>query len=894
MTTGRPDPDRLLDALKPEQGQPGHGRGQLKIFFGACAGVGKTYAMLAEARARQAEGTEVLVGLVETHGRDETMQMLEGLPLLPRQVIDHRGMTIEEFDLEAALARKPGLLLLDELAHSNAPGSRHPKRWQDVEELLARGIDIYSTLNVQHLESLNDMVTRLTGVSVRETVPDALFDAADDIALIDLPSDALLKRLSQGKIYIAPGAKTRAQENFFKKSNLIALREIALRRTAERVDAQMDRLTASEGRAEVQIGEKILVCLGHDEFSAQVLRHAKRLAARSRAPWIAAYIETARHASLSDEARRRVEHHLRLAERLGGRTVTLKGNHAAEEILSYAASHGVTRILVGSRPKSRLRQWMSGSLASDLLQRASGVEITVITGAAGSAVRTSQWKRLLSARPGQYLKSLGVVALIGASAWPLRGKVDPDNLILFFQIAVLINASRYGLLPSLVASILGIAAYNFLFVPPYYSFTAYDTGYYFTFAAMLASSVIIGSMGSKLSLQARFARAREQETALLYSLTRELSAARGLDAMAEIARRQMGEAFAAEIVLIVPEGLGLRFFPEDSPARELKEESVVRWAMENGQAAGLGTDTMPSARGLYLPLIAEKEQFGVLGVIPPLKQGKTGGFASEQEGRLEAFASLIASAFQRARRAHQAESAKVEAEGQKLRNTLLSSVSHDLRTPLASITGAASTLLMEQGMLSPQAEELVGSIHSQAGRLSRLVSNLLDVTSLESGTLKLNRQPHYLDEIVGAALAVIEVAKGKRTVKVNLDEGLPLLDIDGVLIEQVLINLLENALRYTIECGQLFLHAKREGSAIVVRVGDDGTGIAVGQEDRIFEKFHTADRSRSGSTGLGLAVCRGIVEAHGGRIWAGHRARGGAEFSFTLPVWSRAQPEAEK
>ncbi len=879
MNRERPDPDRLLDALRPDHGQSKQKRGQLKIFFGACAGVGKTYAMLAEARARQTEGTDVLVGLVETHGRDETIQMLDGLPILPRLVMEHRGIALEEFDLEAALARKPGLLLLDELAHTNAPGCRHPKRWQDVEELLARGIDIYSTLNVQHLESLNDMVTRLTGVSVRETVPDALFDAADDIALIDLPSDALLKRLSQGKIYIAPGAKTRASENFFKKSNLIALREIALRRTAERVDAQMDHLNASEGRAEVQIGEKILVCLGHDEFSAQVLRHAKRLAARTRAPWIAVYIETARHASLSDEARRMVEHHLRLAERLGGRTITLKGNHAAEEILSYAASHGVTRILVGSRPKSRWRQWVSGSLATDLLQRASGVEITVISGAGGPIARTDNWKRLLLARPAQYLKSLGVVAIVGALAWPLRGKVDPDNLILFFQIAVLINASRYGLLPSLVASVLGIAAYNFLFVPPYYSFTAYDTGYYFTFAAMLASSIIIGSMGSKLSLQARFARAREQETALLYSLTRELSAVRGLEAMAAVARRQMSEAFAAEIVLIVPEGLGLRFFPEDSPARELKEESVVRWAMENGQVAGFGTDTMPSARGLYLPLIAEQEQFGILGVIPQ------SAFASEQEGRLEAFASLIASAFQRARRADQAESAKVEAEGQKLRNTLLSSVSHDLRTPLASITGAASTLLMEQGMLAPEAADLVGSIHSQAGRLSRLVSNLLDVTSLKSGTLKLNRQPNYLDEIVGAALGVIEVAKGMRKVNVRLDEGLPLLDIDGVLIEQVFINLLENALRYTTESGHLFLTATREGSSVLVRVGDDGTGIEVGQEDRIFEKFHTADRARSGSAGLGLAVCRGIVEAHGGRIWAGHRPKGGAEFSFTLPIW---------
>ena len=593
------------------------------------------------------EGVALLVGVVETHGREETAKLLEDLPLLPRRQVEHRGITLEEFDLEAALAQKPGLILMDELAHTNAPGSRHPKRWQDVEELLARGIDVYTTLNVQHLESLNDMVARLTGVQVRETVPDNVFDLADDIALIDIPSDELLKRLGQGKVYIAPGAKARAMENFFKKTNLVALREIALRRTAERVDAQMDLLTASQGQREAQIGEKILVCVGHDPFSMQVIRHTKRLAARARVRWIAAYVETARHHRLTEKARADVERNLRLAERMGAQIVSLKGNHAAEELLSYARGHGITRIVVGNRPQSHWRQMLRGSLANDLLQRASGVEITAVTGESPQKVGYRHWWNPLFAQPSAYAKTLLIMAMFFAVALPLRGRFDPDNLIIFFQIPIIIVAARYGMLPSLFASVTGVAAFNFMFVPPYYSFTAYEPGYYFTFAAMLTSGIIIGSMAAKLSVQAQFARKREQETALLYSLTRELASTRGLDRMADLARRHVGEAFNAEVAVLIPKEDGLLFYPEESTSHEVKEESVARWALENNIIAGRGTDTMPSARGLYLPLSVEKEIFGVLGVIPHTERD----FGTEEEAQLETFAGLIAAAFQRANRA---------------------------------------------------------------------------------------------------------------------------------------------------------------------------------------------------------------------------------------------------
>jgi two-component system sensor histidine kinase KdpD len=873
----RPDPDRLLDLVQQESNETQ--RGRLKIFFGASAGVGKTYAMLNEARNLKREGANVLVGIVETHGREETAALLHDLAVLPRRKEQHRGVTLAEFDLEGALDAKPDLILVDELAHTNAPGSRHPKRWQDVEELLARGIDVYTTLNVQHLESLNDMVARLTGIQVRETVPDTVFDLADDIALIDIPSDELLKRLGQGKVYIAPGAKHRAMENFFKKTNLVALREIALRRTAERVDAQMDLLTAAQGKQEARIGEKILVCVGHDAFSGQVIRHAKRLATRARARWIAAYVETGRHYRLTEKARADVERNLRLAERMGAQIINLKGNNAAEELLSYARSNGITRIIVGSRPQSHWRQILSGSLATDLLARAAGIEISAVTGHSRKKVGyLSGWRTLL-AQPSAYGKALLILAALFGIVVPLRGIAEADNLIMIFQIGIIIIAARYGVFPSIMASVIGVALFNFTFVPPYYSLTAYDPAYYFTFAVMLTTSLFIGTMAAKLSVQAQFARKREQETALLYSLTRELSITRGLERMAELARRHVGEAFQAEVVVIIPHEQELRFYPENIAAHEVKEESVARWALENKTTAGRGTDTLPSARGLYLPLNVEDEIFGVLGVIP-LNERE---FGTEEEAQLETFAGLIASAFQRANKAEIAERSKLESESEKLRNVLLSSVSHDLRTPLASITGAASSLLMKKE-LAPESEGLVKSIHSQANRLSRLVTNLLDVTNLETGNIKLNKQLYDIAEIIGVAITRIEEIRDHRQIKVLIEPKLPMISLDGILVEQVLINLLENAVRYTKPHGHIEISVRRDNDRLSVRITDDGIGIPMGQEDKIFDKFYSPDPARSSSAGLGLAICRGIIHTHGGVIWANHRTDGGAEFIFTLPI----------
>ena len=878
----RPDPDRLLAKINRDRLTAG--RGRLKIFFGASAGVGKTYAMLNEARRRLAEGVDLVIGTLETHGRTETAALAEGMTLLPPREFPHRGVVLRDFDTEAALVRKPALILMDELAHSNPPGARHLKRWQDVEELLKHGIDVYSTLNVQHLESVNDMVAKFTGVIVRETVPDALFDASDDIALIDLPSDSLLERLSQGKVYVAEGAEKRAAENFFKKTNLIALRELALRRTAERVDAESEGPEHTGLRAQ-PLTQKILVCVGHDALSARVIRHAKRTAARSRIPWCALYVETARHDRLSDKAKLSIDRNLRLAERMGGRTVRITGSNAADEILHYARQHGYTQIILGHRHRPLRQRLWQGSLSAALIENGPGAEIITVTEKAESEP-TGMGFRVRRLRRSDVFLICAAPTLATLIGLPVRGLADPHNLAMPYLIAVVAVAARLGSGPSMVTLGLGLAAFNFFFTQPYYSFEFYDKGYYFTFLMMSVTGIVVGSLAAKLALQARQARKQAHETGIFYALTRELSSVRGLDNMAGVALKHVREAFDARAVLLVPsEGGALISVPADGgPGIEMKEESVARWALQNGRLAGRGTDTLPAAKGIYVPLAAEDDVLGVLGLYPEGDRALTGSEIS----RSEAFAGLIASAFQRAHRAVDAEAARVESEREKLRNVLLSSVSHDLRTPLASITGAAGSALMLRERLPEEAIELLTSIRSQAARLAKLVSNLLDATSLESGNVHLNRHPYFIAEVIGAALERIGEQKGRRTIEVHVTPRLPLIKIDGLLIEQVLVNLLENAVRHTADDGTLVLLAEREDDLLRVCVSDNGSGIPSGDEDKIFEKFYSRGNRGDGNAGLGLAICRGIILAHDGHIYAQNNAGGGASMIFTLPGLGRA------
>lgn len=872
----RPNPDSLLDLVINDRSIST--RGRLKLFFGASAGVGKTYAMLAEARRRLSSGLDTVVGVVETHGREETAALLEGLPQVPRRDITHRGVTLSEFDLEAALERKPSLILMDELAHTNAPGSRHPKRWQDVEELLSRGIDVYTTLNVQHLESINDMVAKLTGVVVRETVPDSVFDEADEIALIDLPSDELLKRLNEGKVYIAEGANKRAAENFFKKPNLIALRELALRRMAERVDAEGDILTSARGQREAQLGQKILVCVGHDTISTRIIRHTKRMASRAKAPWFAVYVETGRHERLNDKARLMADRNLRLAEKMGARIVRLSGNNAADEIINYASNHGITRIIVGHKQRSQPARWLRGSLSAELIDRGTDFEITTIIGEErqGFFPYINFWRHHF-AQPSRYILALGILAIATAIGLPFREMTDADNLTMIYLTGVVITAAWLGTGPSIMASLLSVAAFNYFYTEPVYTFTFINPSYYFTFTVMLVTSLIVGSLAAKLSLRARQSRKREAETNTLYALTRELSSIRGIDNIVEASLKHIREVFAMEAVIFFQKGEEkFASIPANSPARELKEESVARWVMQNGQIAGRNTDTLPSARGLYAPINADNETFGVLGLIPSEESYE---FSSEQINQLETFASLIASAIGRAHRAEDAERAKLESESEKLRNVLLSSVSHDLRTPLASISGISSSILLSGMTLPLQVTDALRSIHDQSSKLAKTVTNLLDVSSLESGKVSLNRQPYFLEEVIGSAILRLETILKNRVVDAQLDKE-QLIQIDGLLIEQVFINLLENAARYAGASAEINIRVKDQEDFVQVTVTDNGKGIPKDDIPHVFEKFY---KGAQGGLGLGLPICRAIIEVHGGRMWVENNPTGGASFHFTLP-----------
>ncbi|MDE3016684.1 MAG: sensor histidine kinase KdpD [Pseudomonadota bacterium] len=898
----RPNPDELLSRISAEEkkAEAESGRGKLKIFFGACAGVGKTYSMLSAGKSALGESVDVVVGLVETHGREETKKLLEGMPILPHREVQYRGTLIKEFDLDAALARKPQLILLDELAHSNAPGSRHPKRWQDVEELVAAGISVYTTINVQHLESLNDIVARITGVWVKETVPDAVFDKADEISLVDIPSEELLKRLKEGKVYIAPEAKKRAAQNFFKKSNLIALRELALRRTAERVDALMDVYKTAAGGAQGWSGaDRILVCIGADQLSAKLVRVAKRMSSGLKAPWTAIYIENERHFRLSREGQEAVERTLRLAERMGGKTETIQGQRAPEEILNYAHAGGITKIIVGKVMRPRWRELLWGTLADQLIRRSGDIDVYVVAGEAGGrkGLTSPFWK---TQTPWQaYLAAPAMAAFCTALLLPVQSFSDPADLVMAYLIGIVGVALRYGRGPSLLASLLSALCVNFFFEAPYYSFKMEQEKHIITFIALLLTGIIIGTQSARLRMQAISARKREKNTSSLFAMSRELTAARGKITLAQVAAQHIADILDSDVFLWLPDAKGqLQTVVAETEAEAgtidpVREESVVNWAFTHRQNAGRGTDTLPSAKALYVPLLGSGGVTGVIGVMP--HDEEMDAYSTDDVEMIEAFANVTASALERAASTELVEKTLIEAESEKLRNILLSSVSHDLRTPLAAITGAASTLLIEGGKITEEYKtELLRSIHEEGARLARMVTNLLDVSSLESGSVKLNKELYFIEELIGSALMRVESKLGNHKVLTNIEHGLPLLRMDGLLIEQVLINLLENAAEFTPAGTTITISAVTEKPDIHVIVADNGPGIPKGEEERIFDKFYTGARGgvKQGEEqkggGLGLAICRGIIHAHGGKIWARNAVGGtGAVFTFTLPIRSQ-------
>ena len=884
MAPSRPDPDELLRRVVAEQQRAK--RGKLTVFFGAAPGVGKTYAMLEVARAEmEQEKRDVVVGIVETHGRYETGAQLLGLELLPRRKVLYRGVQIEELDLDAALNRRPQLLLVDELAHTNAEGSRHPKRWQDVDELLDAGIDVFSTMNVQHVESLNDIVAKITGVRVRETVPDSVLEQAHELKLVDLPPDELLERLRDGKVYLGVQAQ-RAMENFFKKGNLIALRELALRHTAERVDAQMRDYREAQGvESTWAINDQLLVAVSASPHSARLVRAARRMATSLHARWFAVYVEPRNRRALSQAVAARLGQNLGLAEQLGAQVVTLSGDNPTDELLRFARARNITKLIIGKPVPGRFLERLRPSVVDEIVRQSGDIDVYVTAGDPDvSHDKVAERRAIEPPRVRSYAAAAVAPVLATCVSLLVFGRDQLPDVVMIYLLGIMLVSSRLAFGASLFAAFLSVAGFDFFFVPPYSTFAIADLRHATTFIVMFVVAVVISGLTQRIRNQASAAQERELRTAALYALSRELAAAQGIEKVIVAAARQLESAFNCGVTVSMPDAhavLARSYASATVGASSDRETSICQWVWANQRPAGLGTTTLPGGATLYLPLLGSAGIVGVLGLTPATP---TSLIRHSQRRQLDAFVSQMALAVERAKLAQEAEVARRDMEAEQLRNSLLSSVSHDLRTPLAVITGAAGTLLQGgQAIDASTRRDLLSTVLEEAERLNRLIRNLLDMTRLESGSMKVQKEWLSLEELVGSALSHQDSRLGTREVRVHLPKDLPLVPGDAVLLEQVLINLLENAIKYGN--GELEIGAEPATGEVLVEVNDRGPGIAAGEEERIFDKFHRSlpARAREG-VGLGLTICRAIVTAHGGKVWASNRHGGGASFRFTLPL----------
>jgi two-component system sensor histidine kinase KdpD len=876
----------LLAQLQQEEAQAK--RGALRIYFGASAGVGKTYAMLAAARKLKEEGRDIVLGIVETHGRAETAALLEGLPALPLKELEYKGNRLKEFDLDAAIARRPDLVLVDELAHTNVPGSRHPKRWQDVEELLDSGIDVFTTLNVQHLESLNDVVGGITGIRVWETLPDTFFDRADEVILVDLSADELLGRLKAGKVYI-PQQAERATKHFFRKGNLIALREIALRRTADRLEEDVQSYRRRQAIERVWKTEaSLLCCIGPQPGGEQVVRSTARLATQLNVDWSAVYVETPALQRLTSGRRQRILRTLKLAQELGANTAVLSGSEAPAAVVEYARSHNVSKIILGRSRTPRLYFWRTpfdkrlGSAAPDIDLLVIGRGDGGAPAAEGISEEAAPSEPKSSIRRFRYPLAAAACVVPTLVASLLFPYFDLANIVMLFLLTVVVTAVAFGRGPAVLAAFLSVASFDFFFVAPRLSFAVSDVQYLLTFAVMLAVGLITGQLTAGLRYQARVASHREQRSRALYEFARELSSPLRTEDVVERAADFIGRTFGARVALLIPDlNDRLVYTPQAAPPLPI-DLATAHWAFGKSQPAGAGTDTLPGSEYLYLPLRAPMRTRGVLAIRPESKRLL---LIPEQRRQLDTFAALVAIALERVHYVEVAQQALVKIESERLRNSLLSALSHDLRTPLAALFGLADSLALTRPALSEQQQQIAEAMREAARSMSGLVSNLLDMARIQSGEVKLNLQWQPFEEVVGSALRATQGPLTNHRVEVDLDPLLPLIEFDAVLVERVLCNLLENAAKYTPAGSIVQIRAVPSGDALMVSVSDNGPGLPPGQEEQIFEKFTRGEReSATAGVGLGLAICRAIIEAHRGRIWAENRPEGGARFCFTLPL----------
>ena len=885
----RPSPEALLEAARREEGRAG----KLKIFVGAAPGVGKTYEMLQEARACAKSGIDVVVGAVETHGRKETETLVEGLEIIPRRRLEYKGRALEEMDLDALLARRPKLALVDELAHTNVPGSRHPKRYLDVEELLSNGIDVFTTLNIQHIESLNDVVAQITHIRVRETVPDSILDRADNIELVDITPDDLIQRLKEGKVYV-PREAERALEHYFSPGNLTALRELALRRTAEQVDEQL--LTHMQAHAIAgpwAAGERIVVCVSEDPRASDLVRYTKRLADRLHAHWTALWVEGPRALQQSEAERDRIADTLRLAERLGGEAITIPGSRRiAEEVLNFAHANNVTHIIIGKSSRAPWFELLHGSVVHELVRHAGNISVHVIAGDATAGepipkktVGTAPASPTFEIRP--YIVALAAVTIALGVSRSIQPYFGIENVDLVFLVAVVVIAVRYGLLPSLAASLAASLCYNFFFLPPLYTFTIADPKNLAAFVFFILVALLISNLAARVRAQALTARGRSQTTEQLYAFSRKLAGGGTLDDVLWATAFQAASMLKVRVVLLLPEE-GFIAVKAGYPPEDMLDDAdlaAATWAWEHDRPAGRGSDTLPGAKRLFLPMRTGRGAIGVVGI----DSDKPGPLLTPDRRRLlDALIDQAALAIERVQLVEDLDRAKLTVETDRLRSALLTSISHDLKTPLAAILGAAGAMRDLASALDDKAKaDLLGTIVDESERLNRFIANLLDMTKLESGAIKPNTALHDLGEIVATALQRASKILAQHRVELDMAADLPMVEVDATLFEQVLFNLLDNAAKYAQAGTIVRIRCTRDQDRLRLDILDEGTGIPADELKLIFDKFHRApkgDQVRAG-TGLGLAISRGFVEAMGGTIISANRQDGqGAVFTITLPI----------
>jgi two-component system, OmpR family, sensor histidine kinase KdpD len=879
----RPSPETLLRVAQAEEAESE--RAKLKIFLGYAAGVGKTYAMLEAAQQRLRDGRDVVAAYVESHGRSETDFLLNGLEALPKAQINYLGVDLPEMDLDAVLERRPQIALVDELAHSNAPGSRHEKRWQDVEELLAAGIDVYTTVNIQHFESLNDVVAQITGVVVRETVPDRLLDNAVEIRLVDIPPEDLLQRLQEGKIYI-PEKAALATEKFFKPGNLMALRELSLRRAASRVDEQMRAYMESRSIAGPwPVAEKLLVCVSGSPYSERLIRTTRRLADETKASWHTVYIETPGGNKHTRENREQIWRDLRQAESLGAQVATLSSTSVAEALIAYAVKNNVTKIVVGKPAKPRWREFLRQPLVDQIIRLSGSIDVHVVSIAKEPGSIPKSVPRQSLPIPWQgYLKSLVLVLATSLVCEPAHLYLAPTNLVMVYLLAVVLAAARLGRKPAILTAFLSVMAFDFFFVPPRFTFAVTDTEYFITFIALFTVGVVISTLVSQSRERAEAIREREVQTASLYYLSRDLAVSSDLAGIVDAMVSNIEESLGAQLAVLLPEGERLAVKKASSALTlDMKESAVADWAFKNSSPAGRGTDTLVSAGLLYLPIATTGTALGILGV----KLKDQTDYTSPLSRRLlEAFATQAALAIERVHLSQQAEQAQILEARETLERALLNSISHDLRTPLVSITGALGALMDKKSGLEPGTrDDLLAAAWEEAARLNRFVRNLLDMTRLESGALKLKQIPCDVLDLIGCALAALEPQIGKKCIEVRVPPDLPLVRMDMVLMTQVVINLIDNSLKYAPRDSALEIVAELADQVLTLTISDLGPGIPEADLARVFDKFYRVPVPEgAGGTGLGLSICKGIVVAHGGSILARNRDGGGLQTIVALPV----------